>query len=113
MAKKPKAPPFVMLRRDLLKDLGWKKLPSSAKVLYIYMRAKFNYKTQAEISLSYAEMKDILSPATMNRALKELLKNDWIKKTKQGGLFGGLCTYQFNGQFKDFYFGKRSNLLYE
>ena len=113
MSKKPKAPPFVMVRRDLLKDPGWRKLSSSSKVLYIYLRAKFNYKTKDDISLSYQEMKDVLSPATMNRAFKELLKEHWVKKIKQGGLFGGLCSYKFNGQYKDFSFDNRNASFYE
>lgn len=102
--KKHKAPSFVMVRRDLLKDPEWRKLSSSAKVLYIYLRAKFNYKTFSEVTLAYSEVKDMMSSKTTSRAFKELVKGGWIEKTKYGGLFGGVCAYKFIGSYKDFYY---------
>ncbi|MDP1852915.1 MAG: hypothetical protein Q8L26_01720 [Candidatus Omnitrophota bacterium] len=100
--KKHKAPPFVMVRRDLLKDPEWRKLSSSAKVLYIYLRAKFNHKTLSEVTLAYSEMKGVMSSKTMSRAFKELMDGKWIEKVKYGGLFGGVSSYKFTGQYKDF-----------
>jgi len=111
--KKPKGPPFVRIRRDMLKDPEWRKLSNSAKVLWIYLRAKFNYKTKDEITLAYLEMKDIMSSRTVSRALNELIQDNWIKKTKQGGLYGGLCTYKFNGKYKDFNPDMRNPLFYQ
>lgn len=102
--KKHKAPPFVMIRRDLLKDSEWRKLSSSAKVLYIYLRTKFNYKTFSDVTLAYSEVKDMMSSKTTSRAFKELSKGGWIEKTKHGGLFGGVCAYRFIGPYKDFYY---------
>jgi len=104
MGKKNKCPPFVMLRTDLLKDPKWKSLPSSVKIIYIYMRAKFNYKTLSTVSLTYRELDDMFNSATISKAFKELEKAQFIQKTKQGGLFGGVCTYKFVGQYKDFYY---------
>lgn len=102
--KKQKAPPFVMVRRDLLKAPEWRKLSSSAKIIYIYLRAKFNYQTFQEVTLAYSEVKDMMSSKTINRAFKELQSAGFIEKTKHGGLFGGVCAYKFIGQFKDFYY---------
>ncbi|MFC1592656.1 hypothetical protein ACFL4C_01425 [Candidatus Omnitrophota bacterium] len=101
--KKQKAPPFVMLRRDLLKDPAWRKLSSSAKVLYIYLRTKFNYKTFNEVTLAYSEVKGMMSSKTVSNAFKELQDKKFIEKTKHGGLFGGVCVYKFIGQYKEFY----------
>jgi len=95
---------FVMIRRDLLKDPDWRILSNSAKILYVYLRAKFNYKTYSEVSLAYSEMKGVMSSKTMSRAFKELETGGWIKKVKKGGLFGGVSTYNFLGQYKDFYY---------
>jgi len=102
--KKYKAPPFVMLRKDLLKAPEWRKLSFSAMVVYIYLRSKFNHKTLGQVSLAYSEMKDMMSTKTMSRALKELQAAGFIEKTKQGGLFGGVCEYRFIGPYKDFYY---------
>lgn len=104
MAKKNKLPPFVAIYRELLKDKDWRKLSSSAKVVYIYLRSKFNTKTFSEVSLAYSEMKDMMGSATLSRAFKELQKSGFIVKHKIGGLWGGCCTYKFTGKFKDFYY---------
>ncbi len=100
--RKTKSPPFVMLRVDLLKNKQWRSLSSSAKVIYIYLRSKYNYKTLGRVTLSYSEMSDIISPEAMSRALKELQEQKFIEKTKKGGLFGGCCEYEFIGTFKAF-----------
>ena len=101
--KRQKAPPFVMIRKDLLKDPEWRKLSSSAKVLYIYLRAKFNYRTLSEVTLAYSEVKDMMSSKTISRVFKELTKEGWIERVKLGGLYGRISTYKFIGQYKDFY----------
>lgn len=102
--KKHKAGPFVMIRQDLLKDNEWRKLSSSAKLVYIYLRAKFNYKTLSNVTLAYSEIKDMLSSRTISKAFKELINGGWIEKVTPGGLFGGVTVYKFIGPYKDFYY---------
>lgn len=99
-----RAPPFVMVTRGLLRDQKWRKLSSSAKVLWIYMRSKFNYETLSEVTLAYSEMKDMMSSKTISRAFKELQETGFIEKTKYGGLFGGVCAYKFIGEHKDYFY---------
>lgn len=102
--RKNKAGNFVMVFRDLLKDPEWRKLSSSSKVVYIYLRSKFNYKTFSEVTLAYSEIKDMMSSKTISKAFKELQGAGFVEKTKHGGLCGGVCAYKFIGQFKDFYY---------
>ncbi|MCK5615454.1 hypothetical protein KAR91_77035 [Candidatus Pacearchaeota archaeon] len=102
--KKAKSPPFAMIRLDLLRDPEWRKLSNSAKVVYIHLRAKFNCKTLSEVTLTYSEMKDMMSSRTLSKAFKELIKGKWIEKVKFGGLYGGACVYKFIGKYKDFYY---------
>jgi len=103
--KKHKAPPFVMVRRDLLKDLTWRKLSNAAKVLYIYLRYKFDFKkVNSEVCLPYVEIKDMMSSKTVSRAFKELIGNQFIEKSVQGGLFKGMNKYKFVGEYKHFYY---------
>jgi hypothetical protein len=101
---KKKAPAFVMIRKDLLRDPNWRKLSSSAMVIYVYLRAKFNCGTFNEVSLSYSEMSDIMTSKTISNAFKELQSAGFIEKTKHGGLFGGVCAYRFIGPYKDFFY---------
>jgi len=102
--KKNRLPPFVALYKALLKDQNWRKLSSSSKVVYVYLRNKFNTNSLSQVSLSYVEIGDMMSTGTVNRAFKELQQKGFIEKTKQGGLFGGVCLYKFIGPFKDFHY---------
>ena len=102
--KKQKSPtPFIMVRKDLLKDKEWQELPNSAKILYIYLRGKFNHKTLSEVSLAYSEVK-FMNTSTISRGFKILQEKGFVEKTKKGGLFGGVTTYRFIGKYKDFYY---------
>ena len=99
-------PPFVAVRKDMLRDPEWRKLSFSAMVLYLYMRAKFNTKTLGTVSLPYSEMKDMMSSKTVSKAFKTLEEKGWIKKTKQGGMYGGACIYEFSGPYRHFWYKK-------
>jgi len=92
-----------MVRKDLLKDKEWQKLSNSAKILYIYLRSKFNHKTLSEVTLAYSEVK-FMSSATASRGFKLLQEKGFIEKTKKGGLFGGVTTYKFVGEYKNYYY---------
>lgn len=107
MAKVNRLPPFVAVYKALLKDSGFRKLSSSAKVIYIYLRGKFNTETYSEVSLAYSELKGVKglgSPATISKAFQELQICGFIEKTKHGGLYGGVCKYKFIGPFKDYHY---------
>jgi len=47
----------------------------------------------------YLELKDIMAPATLSKALKGLIKKGWIEKTKHGGLFRYFCLYRLTGKY--------------
>ena len=100
---------FIMITRKLLNDPEFRALSGNSKTLYIYMRAKFNYKTLGEVTISYKEMADIMSSKAMSRAFKELITRGFIEKTKQGGLRGGLTKYTFIGEHND-YFNERGKV---
>lgn len=104
MGKQNRLPPFVALYKALLKDASWRSLSSSAKVLYVYLRSKFNTSSWGEVSLAYSEVKDMMSTKTISRAFKELQDKGFIEKTKHGGLYGGVCKYKFVGQFAAFHY---------
>ena len=102
---KVKPQPYIAVRKDLLQDPEWHKLSSGAKVAWIYLRNNYDYSNGTkETFLSYRQMKGILGSMALSRALKELISNNWIEKTKHGGLFGGVCKYKFIGKYKEFYY---------
>lgn len=83
--------PFVWIAKDMLLNCKeWKELSAAAKLLYQYIKTKYNGSNNGKIKLSYLELKGIKgisSPGTISKAQKELLKDEWIKITQHGGLY--------------------------
>ncbi len=96
---------FVMLaRRMLLRSEEWKRLSSGAKLFYVYLKAKYNGINNGNIKLHYSELKGIKglsSPSTISRAIKELEKKEWIKRTELGGLYRYINEYELTGSHDD------------
>ena len=118
---KENQPPFVLVKSDLLKDKTWRKLSSTAKVLWIYLRSKFNpYKEdinpasgKLQVRLSYSEMRDIRdfsSTKSMRNAICELQKAKLIEITEKGGKYAGASAYSFTGKFSKFPNCKRDRI---
>ncbi|MFH0931875.1 MAG: hypothetical protein V1890_08070 [Candidatus Zixiibacteriota bacterium] len=93
-----KGPSFVMLEKDTLNRPEWRKLSPSAMITYIYIKKNYNGGNNGEIPFKYVELKGILAPATISRSLKELQGNEWIEKTRYGGMFRYYCLYKLTGK---------------
>ena len=96
---------FVMIgRRMLLKTNEWKSLTPSAKLLYIYLKSRYNGSNNGEIQLHYSELKGIKglsSNNTVAKAFQELEKKGWIKKTRIGGLYRYVNEFELTGTYDD------------
>jgi hypothetical protein len=96
---------FVMLgRKMLLKDPEWKSLSISAKLAYVYLKAKFNGTNNGGIRLYYSDLKGVRglsSPSAISRAFKELEKKEWITITKHGGLYRFFNEFKLTGRHDD------------
>jgi hypothetical protein len=99
-------PPFVGLPIRMVRRCDeWKNLSSSAKILYIYIKSKYNGSNNGEIKFSYSEIKGVKGCATnrtISRAIKELESNEWICKTKIGGLYRYYNLYKLTFKYDDF-----------
>jgi len=96
---------FVMIGRGmLLRSQEWKNLGASAKILYLYLKAKYNGSNNGQIRLYYSELKGIkglCSSATASKAFQELETSGWITKTKYGGLYRYFNEYKLTGKYDD------------
>ncbi len=103
MAKKRKRyKPFVMLDRALLDKPEWKRLSSSEKIIYIYLKKNYNGSNNGKIPLKYCKHLDVLkSSATISKALKGLESKEWIEKTQYGGMYRYYCLYRLTGKHDD------------
>lgn len=101
--RRPKFPPFLMLGRDMILNCDeWKQLSPGAKVAYIHIKARHNGSNNGMISLPYSELETVRglgSPSTVSKALNELEKKGWIRKTHLGGLFRYRNQYEMTGKY--------------
>ncbi|MFC1704576.1 hypothetical protein ACFL1E_07355 [Candidatus Omnitrophota bacterium] len=97
--KKRKGPRFVMLDKQLLESEEWKKLSHAEMIAYIYIKKNYNGSNNGKIPLKYAELKGILAPATLSKALKGLIDKEWIEKTQHGGMYRYYCLYKLTGKY--------------
>ena len=82
----------------------WRDLGIAAKLVYIYLKAKYNGGNNGEIRLYYSELKDVhglRSPTTVSRAFKELETKGWVVRTQFGGLHRHFNNYRLTGKYDD------------
>lgn len=96
-----KAPPFVMIKKELLRSPEWKELSKPTKLVYIYLRAKFNGSNADDLRLPYTEVKQYLglSSATTTKSFKELANKEWVERTQYGGLHRFSTSYKLIGKW--------------
>lgn len=94
MAKKRKCPHFTPIFKDVCDRPEWRRLSSSAKVIYIHMKLGYTGTNNGEIVLPYCSLKDCFSSSTFSRAIKELVVENWIVITMPGGLLRQCSKYK-------------------
>ena len=96
--KKNKHRRFVLLERQTLMSAQWRELTHTEMISYIYIKNNFNGHNNGDIPLKYSELKGVMAPATLSKALKGLQTKKWIEKTKHGGLYRFYCLYKLTGE---------------
>jgi len=84
---------FVRVGYDIIDSHNFKKLPHSAKVLYLYIRGskrrvnKYGRVTNHEFNelrFGHASVKDVMSASTYHKAKAELIRNGFIDMVSPG-----------------------------
>jgi len=103
--RRKKVHSFIWLsRRLLLKDENWRGLSPAAKLLYIYLKSKFNGSNNGQIKLHYSELQTIRgfkNPNVIASAFKELEAKEWINRRKVGGLYRYQNEYKLTGKYDE------------
>lgn len=86
-ARKSKAPPFVMLRHEILDSSAWLRLSAHARCLLIELARQFRGCNNGDLCATFSVMhpRGIGSRGTLHSALRELLASGLIEQTRQGG----------------------------
>lgn len=85
-----------------MKDENWKQLSPGSKILYLYLKSKYNGSNNGQIRLHYSELQDVRgfkNPRAISSAFKELEEKEWIKRSKIGGLHRYFNEYELTGRF--------------
>jgi len=80
-------PPFVMLRRDIMRYENFKTMGGNPTKLLIDLLSQYNGRNNGDLCAAWTLMKERgwNSKGTLHRSLKELLQRGWIVKSRQGG----------------------------
>lgn len=96
-------PPYFRLARELLYECKeWKELSPAAKLLYMYIKARYNGSNNGKIKVPYGDLKGskgLSSPKTFSNAQKELIDKEWIIKTEYGGMFRYSNLYELTWKY--------------
>lgn len=88
---------FVLLENKTIWSEKWFELTSIERDIYIFLKSKFNGSNNGKLALTYSELP--FSDATISKALKGLIKKEWIEKTKYGGMYRYYCLYKLTGKY--------------
>lgn len=77
---------FVYITHKMIDSKAWKSLSGNAILVYIEIMRKRNGSNDKDLSLTYYEMKGLLSTATVRKCFVELAEKGLIDFVRHGGL---------------------------
>lgn len=101
---------FIMFPRKALRHEDWKGFSPAAKILYLYLKGRFNGHNNGDIHLHYSELKGVKglsSPSSISRGFKELEEKEWVSRTRIGGLHRYSNKFELTGKVDDYLSGGR------
>lgn len=91
--------PFVSIGKTKTFRKHFFELTPNAQSLYVRLKMEFNGRNNGELTLPYSQLKGYKSTRTIKHTFDELIDRGWIKRCRQGGLFGTSCRYQLTWTF--------------
>jgi len=83
---------YLRIADNMMASKAWIDISCFAKVAYLYMKDKFNFTNEDDISLTYKEVKELklMDKARYTKSLDELIEHGFIRIKRQGIL--NVCT---------------------
>lgn len=75
----------LRITQSMMESTAWKELTCHSITLYLYMKAKFNYDNENDISFTYAEGQQLMTESTFTKTLDQLNDLGFIKVVKGAG----------------------------
>jgi len=80
--KKPKH--YVRITDNQMESKAFKALTCYGKVLYLYMKKKYNFTNENNISFTYKEGAELMNKKTFTKSMDNLIDNGLIYIVRQG-----------------------------
>lgn len=77
---------FFLLLHRMIDSPAWQSLSGNSIKVYIQLMRKHNGNNDDDLSLTFKEMKDKLSPATFSKCITDLVEHGFIDVVRAGGL---------------------------
>lgn len=90
----------IRITLAMMESKAWKQLSSHAKEIYCYMKAKYNGKNENDISITYAEGRDLMNERTFVKYVDQLIESGFIKIIHQGWTTRTPNIYGFSEQWQ-------------
>ncbi|MFF2907672.1 hypothetical protein [Paenibacillus sp. NPDC057934] len=90
----------LRITQSMMESRAWKELSCHSITLYLYMKAKFNYDNENDISFTYAEGQQLMTEPTFAKSLDQLNDLGFIKVVKGGWTTRTATIYGFSDQWK-------------
>jgi DNA-binding transcriptional regulator YhcF (GntR family) len=86
----------------MLRSPAWALISNSSRVAYLHIKEKCVSPEPGELTLSFKEMERIMRRKTFARALDELERFGFIKRTQRGGLYRKRNYFTLIDEWKKF-----------
>jgi hypothetical protein len=92
----------LRITNNMLESAAWKKLSCHAMVIYMYMKSKYNFNNENDISLTYAEGQKLMHKNTFTKAIDELIEYGFIKVIRQSWTSRECNIYGFSSMWQKY-----------
>ena len=85
--QKKKCKHFYMLTREMMQSIAWRKLDTYAIAAFIHIAIKYNGKNRDDLSLTYAEAKQLMAAHRFKKSIDMLVEFGFIDLVRSGGVW--------------------------
>jgi len=74
-----KTGPYLRIKKDMMESKAWQALNIHSIVVYLYIKAKYNFNNANDISFTYREAAQLMHKSTFTKAIDQLIECGFIK----------------------------------
>ena len=91
---------FIQIYHELYDSETWRSLHWYSKLAYMRIKRNYNPNMGKDITVTYSQIRDEMTPKTFSKAIKELVSVGLITKEQCGGLYRKKNLFQLSEQWR-------------